>query len=43
MNAQLLRDIPFYASFFGSYEILCRGLRAHTDWSDTSVYLVAGG
>ena len=43
MSAQVLRDIPFYATFFGFYEFSCRYLRATTQWNDTSVYFVSGG
>jgi len=43
MSAQVLRDIPFYATFFGFYELSCRYLRATTKWNDTSVYFVSGG
>ena len=43
MSAQVLRDIPFYATFFGFYEFSCRYLRATTKWNDTSVYFVSGG
>jgi len=42
-HAQVMRDIPFYATFFGSYEIICRLLRANTQWSDAAVYFTAGG
>lgn len=43
MGAQILRDIPFYSSFFGSYDILCMGLKRFTSLSDTAVYFLAGG
>lgn len=43
ISAQVIRDIPFYGSFFGSYDVLCRALRTNTDWSDSAVYFVAGG
>ena len=43
IGAQLLRDVPFYGSFFGSYDLLCRGIRANSNLSDTLTYLVAGG
>jgi hypothetical protein len=43
IGAQLMRDIPFYGSFFGSYDLLCRGIKANTTWTDTFTYLVAGG
>jgi solute carrier family 25 (mitochondrial ornithine transporter) member 2/15 len=42
-RAQLLRDIPFYSSFFGSYDILCAILKQHTDLPETSIYFVSGG
>ena len=38
-----MRDIPFYASFFGSYDIFCKILKKSTSWNDTSIYFVAGG
>ena len=41
--AQVMRDIPFYASFFGVYGVCCQYLKASTTWSDTSVYFVSGG
>ena len=41
--AQVVRDIPFYASFFGSYDIFCRLLKKNTTWNDTSIYFVSGG
>lgn len=40
---QLLRDVPFYASFFGSYDILCHLLQKSTDWSEASIYFISGG
>jgi Mitochondrial carrier protein len=43
IGAQVVRDIPFYASFFGSYDIICKVLKKSTDWNDTSIYFVAGG
>ena len=41
--AQIMRDIPFYATFFGTYEVSCRYLRKYTKWEDTAVYFVSGG
>lgn len=41
--AQVLRDIPFYGSFFGSYDILCHVLKQSTSWSDGTVFFVSGG
>jgi hypothetical protein len=38
-----LRDIPFYASFFGSYELICRYLKENSDLSDNQVYFISGG
>jgi solute carrier family 25 (mitochondrial ornithine transporter) member 2/15 len=43
IGAQVMRDIPFYASFFGSYDLICRELKANTDWTDTGIYFTAGG
>lgn len=40
---QLIRDIPFYASFFGTYDILCYLLKKYTSFPETSVYFIAGG
>lgn len=31
LSAQIMRDIPFYSSFFGSYELLVRWMKANTD------------
>lgn len=43
-RAQILRDVPFYASFLGFYDILSFLLRkSMTSWSDGTVYFVAGG
>lgn len=43
LQAQIIRDIPFYASFFGSYEIITRLMKKHTDLPDASIYFLAGG
>ncbi len=43
LNAQLLRDVPFGAAFFGSYEILCQIMKRNTTLSDSSVYFLSGG
>ncbi len=43
MNAQLLRDVPLSAAFFGSYEIMCQLFRKHTKWSESTIYFMAGG
>lgn len=40
---QLLRDVPFYAAFFGTYDILCALFKKYTSLSDTAVYFVSGG
>lgn len=42
-SAQVLRDIPFYASFFGSYEAFCTLFKKNTNWSDPTIYFVSGG
>ena len=42
-SCQILRDIPFYASFFGSYEAFCTLFKKNTSWSDTTIYFVSGG
>ena len=43
MTPQITRDIMFYGSFFGSYEVLCAGLKKYTDMPDAAVYGTAGG
>lgn len=43
MGAQIARDIPFYATFFGSYDSLCCILQTHTSMSEPVVYATAGG
>jgi hypothetical protein len=45
ISAQIFRDIPFYASFFGTYALCCEYLRANNsyDFSDTFVYFLSGG
>lgn len=42
-SAQLIRDIPFYASFFGVYTVSCDLLKSYTSWTDTTVYFMSGG
>ena len=41
--AQVLRDIPFYAAFFGVYSVSCDVLKRNTNWSDPLVYFTSGG
>ena len=41
--SQVLRDVPFYASFFGSYEIFCQMMKRHTTLEDPAIYFLAGG
>jgi hypothetical protein len=41
--SQVMRDCPFYAFFFGSYEISCQLLRKYTHLQDPTVYLISGG
>jgi solute carrier family 25 carnitine/acylcarnitine transporter 20/29 len=43
IGAQILRDVPFNATFFGSYDILCHLFQRHTKWSEGTVYFIAGG
>ena len=43
IGIQIIRDIPFYGSFFGSYDLFCAYLKKNTKMSDTSVYFVSGG
>lgn len=40
---QLIRDVPFYASFFGTYDILCYVMKKYTSLPETSIYFIAGG
>lgn len=42
-NSQLLRDVPFYSTFFGSYDILCHVMKRFTTLPETSIYFIAGG
>eukprot|EP01032_Pedospumella_encystans_P011119 gene11119-12956_t len=42
-GAQLMREIPFFALFFGSYEISCQLLRKHTKMHDSTIYITSGG
>lgn len=41
--SQVMRDIPFYSSFFGTYAMCCELLRKNTSMSDTAVYFISGG
>lgn len=41
--AQVLREVPFFSAFFGSYEILGQLLRRHTSLGDGAVYMLSGG
>jgi hypothetical protein len=43
VGAQILRDIPFNAAFFGSYDILCNVFKQHTKWSEPTIYFISGG
>jgi len=43
IHAQFLRDVPFYATFFGSYALLGRALRQHTQLTDSAIYFLSGG
>lgn len=43
LNAQLLRDIPFGAAFFGSYEIMCQLFHKYTSLPDGTIYFMSGG
>ena len=42
LGAQFARDIPFYAFFFGTYELALRMLKTHTEMPQEGTYLVAG-
>ena len=43
MMPQIARDIPFYASFFGSYDTICDIIKENTTWKEPVVYATAGG
>ena len=42
-GAQVMREIPFFSAFFGSYEILCQSFRKYTTLSDSKIYFISGG
>lgn len=42
-SIQLLRDVPFYTSFFGSYEFLKKYFKNNTDLSDSMITMISGG
>lgn len=42
LGAQFARDIPFYAFFFGTYELSLVALKAYTTMPQEGAYLVAG-
>jgi solute carrier family 25 ornithine transporter 2/15 len=43
-TSQLLRDVPFYASFFGTYDSGCKILRKmFPHWPDAAIYFMSGG
>lgn len=43
MFTQFARELPFYASFFGSYDTICSIIKHNTTWSEPVVYATAGG
>jgi solute carrier family 25 ornithine transporter 2/15 len=43
VSAQVLRDTPFYATFFGLYDVFCGILRENTKLSDSAIYFLSGG
>lgn len=43
ITAQVMRDIPFYCFFFGSYDLACKYFKNHTQIPDSAVYFVSGG
>ena len=43
ITAQIIRDVPFYTAFFGTYDVCCAMLRKNTDLPDASVYFISGG
>jgi hypothetical protein len=43
LGAQFARDIPFYAFFFGTYDLSVRLLRERTSVPAEASYLIAGG
>jgi solute carrier family 25 (mitochondrial carnitine/acylcarnitine transporter), member 20/29 len=40
---QVTRDVIFYSSFFGSYDVICIYLKKYTSLSDPIIYFTAGG
>lgn len=43
IGSQILRDIPFYAGFFGAYEFFCSFLKKNTSLKEEFTYFIAGG
>lgn len=43
IGAQIMRDVPFYATFFGSYEIMCQIFKRRTTLPETSIFFISGG
>jgi hypothetical protein len=41
--AQVMREIPFFSAFFGSYEILCQSFRKYSTLHEGTIYFVSGG
>lgn len=41
--AQVMRDVPFYCFFFGSYDLACKYLKKHTELPESAVYFTSGG
>ena len=42
ISAQILRDIPFYCFFFGTYELSCRILKDYWQLPESATYFISG-
>ena len=43
IGIQVIRDIPFYSTFFGSYDYLCHYFTNTTTMPKSAIYFVSGG
>jgi hypothetical protein len=43
VTLQVMRDTPFYAAMFGSYDVICHLMKKYTSIQEHAVYFVAGG
>ena len=43
VSLQVMRDTPFYAAMFGSYDVICHLMKKYTSVQEHVVYFVAGG